>query len=544
MPIQTFAQGMGSKYDNLSEKQLKGMRTLAQDPAHFVSVCWPDIQLYDKQVEILESIRDNRETWVYAANEMGKDFSAAIGVLYYFCTRAPCRIVTMSPGETQLKSVLWGEIRHRINTSQIPLALRVTDLKIERYLKDGKTLDPMSYILGHVARTGESFSGHHLPQDKARTMVLFDECSGIDNAFYEAAEAWAHRIFGIGNPLNTVNFFFDRCSAGDQKDPANPKGKSLFSKVIQISAEDSPNVKLGKKLRKKGVLGPYPIIIPGVVTWEDYIRRKKKWDEYQIHTRLKGLFYTGRGKMLFPQDWLDGSHRSYRRLLRGLRDGFNRDKITPGMGVDSGEGRDKSCWTILDSLGIIHQHAIKTPDTTEVFDVTVELMKKYKVPPSRVCMDRGGGGKEHADYLRRAGFKVRTVDFGESPTPPKTPFTPTEKKEAREDRTIYKNRRAEMYDMARQIIAPTFMENLHYGFPGPFSIPEDMADLLKELKPLPLLYDKEGQLYLPPKRRKANSNSKEPTIDEIVGHSPDLADSFVLGVYAIKTKEKSSFEVF
>jgi hypothetical protein len=52
---------------------------------------------------------------------------------------------------------------------------------------------------------------------------------------------------------------------------------------------------------------------------------------------------------------------------------------------------------------------------------------------------------------------------------------------------------------------------------------------------MPLLYDREGRMRLPPKHRaSAGAGSKERSLEEIIGHSPDEADSLVLAVYALR----------
>ena len=60
-------------------------------------------------------------------------------------------------------------------------------------------------------------------------------------------------------------------------------------------------------------------------------------------------------------------------------------------------------------------------------------------------------------------------------------------------------------------------------------------ELREELAVLPTLYDAEGRLYLPPKNRqrsKKTSANSQPTIREMIGRSPDRADSLALAVYA------------
>jgi len=216
---------------------------LALDPLRFISVCWPDMQLYDKQRDVLHSVRDNVETYVHAANELGKTRIAAIAAIWWFASRTPARVITSSSGETQLKQILWTEIRSLIASSAFPLPFRVTTLQIEK-LNDprGQVTEPLDYVIGHVTNEVENFQGHHLPNDKPRVLAIFDEASGVPDAFFDAADSWAHRKLIIGNPLSTTNFFYRLCRAGDVPDPAG--SAALLRKVIHIDGADSPNVKV------------------------------------------------------------------------------------------------------------------------------------------------------------------------------------------------------------------------------------------------------------------------------------------------------------
>ena len=96
-----------------------------------------------------------------------------------------------------------------------------------------------------------------------------------------------------------------------------------------------------------------------------------------------------------------------------------------------------------------------------------------------------------------------------------------------ETRYAYKNRRAEMYGELRVLLDPSRGTG--------FGLPSEYAELHRQLAPLPLLYDPEGRLYLPPKDKRS-STSTELTIKEILGCSPDEADSLVLAVYGMVSK--------
>ena len=511
---------------------------ILEDPLKFVAAVWPDIRLYKQQAEVLESLRYNYETTVHAANEVGKDFTASIGVVWWYCSRRPARVVTSSSGETQLKSILWTEIRERISTARIDLGLQVQNLRITRNRPDG-TPDDLSYVIGHVTKTVENFQGHHLPHDVPRVLAVFDECSGIADEFHTACESWAHAILNIGNPMNTTNYFYRTCKAGDVEDPAGRGG--LLSKVIHISGDDSPNVQVGKLREAQGIPGPHPIVIPGVLSYDEYIRRQLKWDKVKRRVRLEGLFFTGDSALLLPPDWLDASEEAMRRLLApGVWDNDNPRQVNPGtvgMGVDCGAGRDLSCWTVLDRLGVLHQHAIPTPDTYKITTTTIGLIERFKIPPERVCFDAGGGGKQIVDHLRATTpYKnIRSIMFGSSATPPPQKKTRgrDEKVTVKEDSWVYKNKRAEMHGILRTWLDPFLNEQ-------PFAIPEELYQLREDLCQLPIWFDEGGRMFLPPKDTKPGTkeNPDQITIKKLIGRSPDRGDSLVLGIYALHKRPK------
>ena len=513
-----------------------------KDPLKLIKLCWPQYNLYDKQIEVIKSVEDNYETFVHAGNELGKDFIAALEAVVFFATRSPCRIVTSSAGETQLKAVLWGEMRRHIAASKYdfgwnvaPAGMLITRKKTGD--KQGDVRASLSYIIGHVTKTVENFQGHHLPQDKPRVLAIFDEASGIPDAFFEAAESWAHRKLVIGNPLNTTNFFYRHCKRGDVKDVEEDneyaQTAKLYRKVIHIGGEHSPNVRIGKELKKRKYKGPHPTIIPGVVSYVDYQRRSKFWDKIKATMRLHGRFYEGEEALLYPPHWLDKAEEIYKRInplgYDKLKEWWTVSKqVATAMGVDGAAGRDLTCWTVINRRNLIEQFAIPTPDTMEIVATTVKYIDKYGLDPGKVCFDYGGGGKQIVDRLRQMGIKCRAVSFGESATPPRNKkIKRTEDKDDKaETMHVNKNRRAEMYWILREWM------DLSVN-PEPFGIPEELYLLREELAIMPLMYDAEGKFFLPPKTRPpGNKNQELLVISEMLGRSPDRADSLVLAAFA------------
>jgi hypothetical protein len=305
--------------------------------------------------------------------------------------------------------------------------------------------------------------------------------------------------------------------------------KRYFRKVIQISAEDSPNVQFAKEQLTRGIEPDNRVILEGVVSWAEYSKRRQTWDPMLQCIGLDGMFYEGQEVMLYPKDWLKRSHKFDRWLGKQ-----SIPRIGEAIGIDPGEGIADTAWSIIDRYGIIDLISLPTPDTSIIPNVTLDLMKEYKVPPHMVIFDSGGGGKMHADWLRSWGYPVRTVGFGQAVTPDvrkDTALVPyKERVEQREDRYTYSNRRAQMYGDLRELLSPSGTALLpnHTGF----AIPKHLKELVRQLSKMPLLYDKEGRLRMLSKN-KTSTNAGEKTLVELLGCSPDQADSLVLAVHAI-----------
>lgn len=485
----------------------------------FQKLCWPDLTLYDRQMEILYSLRDNDETIVPAGNALGKDFVTAFAVLWFFCSRTPCRIVTSSVDQPQLKGVLWGEIRRFVTTSKYPLPIQMNDLLI-RQMIDGQ-VEPRSYLIGRVTAKGEGLLGHHIERMNdglPRTLAVFDEASGIDQESYEATDTWAHRKLIIGNPYPCSNFFFKGVKAGDLQ---APDGKRYYRKIIKIRAVDSPNIRYAEKQKAEGKEPTNTILVPGVTDYATYIKRRALWDPVRQSIGLDAEFYEGGEVLLYPPLWLNAAEQlNVNPQHKGLKT----------MGCDPGEGGAETSWTIANDTGILHHEAFQTPNTSIIPNHTLALMRQYGVAANNVFFDRGGGGLQHADQMRAQGHPVQTVGFGESASESeitKRIKTVQERREAREEQYVYVTRRDEMYGMLRLRLDPTVG--------GRFAIPAKYQELRRQLSLMPLVYDKEGRLKMPPKDKRSKS-STEVTLKEILGCSPDQADSLVLAVYGLSKK--------
>lgn len=303
-----------------------------------------------------------------------------------------------------------------------------------------------------------------------------------------------------------------------------------YRKVIRIRAEDSPNVQLALLQRDRGMEPTGEELIPNLLSWDLYQKRRATWNKVRQCIGLDAMFYEGAELLMFPHDLLLRAEARDREV-RAEVVASGRERRGRAIGCDPGEGGDDTAWAVGDDKGLIHLESFPTPDTSTIPGYTLALARRYGVPEEMICFDRGGGGKQHADYLRMSGHRrVRTVNFGDGVSPePRTEDPSFQGRiELREDRSVYTNRRAEMYDAARLLLEG----EMGYG------IPAEYDELIRQLAAMPRLYDAEGRIYLPPKNARSNSNIE--TIRDLLGRSPDQADAFVVMVYALLTPPKKA----
>ncbi len=507
------------------------------DPLKFKDLLWPDVTFYNKQREAIYSVRDNLETTVIAGNMLGKDYVAGFIIIWFFLTRHPCRIVTTSAKEDHLR-VLWGEIGDFIQSSKYPLeaerggSLIINQREIKKIVNGVECRK--SYIIGKVASQDKiaAMQGHHIAQTGdgiPRTLFVPDECSSLTHAYYLMARTWFNRMLAIGNAWPCDNFFKHAVEGEPGTDDKGGDIKSESNghydrKVFRWRAEDSPNVRLAMAQIRSGKKPTNEVLVPGVKMYDEYMRNRKRWDKIAQCVGLDAAFYKGSEVLLFPPEWLNEAER----LARNLK-GKTRQAKT--IGVDPAEGGDNTVMVAIDDLGVIDLVSKKTPDTSVIVGGVIAFMLKHKVKPENVLIDRGGGGKQIADVLRSKGYNVRTVFFGEAATAEKKRgITILEQRKLDDEtRSIYKNRRAQMYGLTSTRLDPSVGN-------GGFAIPAEYTELRRQMAPIPRDVDQEGKLVLLPKRN-LDSKSDKPTMISLLGSSPDEMDALVLAVFGLVHKK-------
>jgi hypothetical protein len=523
---------------------------------------WPDVSFYKQERMMIESVRDNDETFVAAGNKLGKDYTAAFIALHFFLTRTPCRVVTTSAKDDHLR-VLWSEIMKFVRSSRIPLDVKRGGILLCNHHDMRKLVGPdyqerceISYMIGMVAgkESIAAMQGHHVPNTGdgvPRTLFISDESSSVRNEYAKMARTWCNRLLAIGNTWPCNNFFRHAVTG---KPGSKDRGGDLprrhgkpgyYRKIIKIKATDSPNVALGLWQQRHGLPatgkladGSLPCI--GVKSYDEYEANLATWDDIQIAVALNAEWYSGPKILLFPKRWLANSAMlAYEKGYPVDSPSSKYSRKALAIGCDPGEGQADSCWSIVDKEGLLKQHSLKTPDTSDITEFSIELIRTWNIPHHMMMFDRGGGGKQIADAMRRRGYRVRTVAFGESPmlNPRRGTVMVEERMDNREQRYAYVNRRAEMYGTLRELLNPK-------GPLGGFAIPPEYTELFRQMEPIPLTYDSEGRLRLLPKHPSKGSTvidsdvarDGEETLVSLLGCSPDELDSLVVALHALSSK--------
>jgi hypothetical protein len=301
-------------------------------------------------------------------------------------------------------------------------------------------------------------------------------------------------------------------------------GQRYFRRVFKIRAEDSPSVRYALREIAAGLRPSGKEVVPGVLSYREYRKRRATWDKVRQCIGLDAEFYEGSELLLFPPEWLN---RAGTLADQYAREGRVRKALA--VGIDPAEGGDKTAMVAIDMLGVIEVVSKQTPNTNVIPGDALAFANKHGLTNwANLVFDRGGGGKIHADRLRSMGYgAVRTIAFGEAVVKEvdDTRNGRADRKETRESAYEFKNRRAQMFGELSEALDPE-------GLEATFSIPAKYENLRNELSPFPKLYDPEGRLILPPKN-KTDPDSSIVTLTELIGHSPDEADALALAYHAM-----------
>src|SRR6202050_377561 len=206
-----------------SPRQKFFVRNVISDPVLFAAHVL-GVDLWEREAEILRSIKTHRRTAVKACHGVGKTFTIAVAALWWLARYPEGIVLTTSPTQRQVRTQLWSEIHRLVDRAKAPYPkLKTTELKFR---------DDNNFALGFSTNQTENFQGYH----GKYVLIIADEAPGIDSGIWDAvAGTMAGGVVHIvmaGNPTVPSGAFYD----------AFTRERGLWS-CHTISVFDSPNLK-------------------------------------------------------------------------------------------------------------------------------------------------------------------------------------------------------------------------------------------------------------------------------------------------------------
>ena len=435
-----------------------------------------------KQKQILESVRDNRETAVASCHAAGKSDNAADAILWFLYSHMPSIVISTAPTSRQVRGILWKYIgtKHASKDADLRGTCLQQELNIERKW----------YAWGFTAPDydPDRFQGFH----EEHILVVVDEACGVSEKIFDGIDGVLSsqhaRLLMIGNPTN----------------PDTPFGKACKREgvsKIYISAFETPNFTqfgiteadiAADTWREK--IGHNALPFPKLVTPEWVADKHAKWgpSDPRYIAKVKGRFPESSEDALIPWAWIEAAQN---RTLEPIGD--------ERLGVDVGGGTDKTVLLHRDGpvARVLSTHL--TPDPMEAAGWVKRALDSR--PNCRAYIDKIGIGAGVVGRLIEQGCDAEGVGVGEGSS----------------DSTQYVNLRAEHYWNLRELFRS-----------GDIDIDPRDDELATELCAIKWKPDSRGRVLI---------EKKEDMKKRLAGRSPDRADALMLA-FAVPVKRGADAE--
>jgi len=351
-------------------------RKSQNDPLMWMSRCLRG-KLWQKQKDIVLSIRDNQRTIVQSCFGSGKSHTAGKIILWYLFNFIPSKVITTATSWNQVEKILWSEIGAIYNRARVPLGGRLlqTELKLQ---EDWFALGLSPQI--NVEQEATRLEGYHSPN----VLVIIDQAQGVNPKLWDVAVSLvtnkSSRILVLGNPASPSGRYYEAC-----------KNAELWNK-IHIPASCVPNVIEGKE------------VIPGLISRQWIEDRKADWGEDNplYISKVLAEFPEETENTLILLSWIEGA-----------RDRELEATGPKGLGVDVARfGNDETVLTAIQGVKILEQRAYRGKDLMKTCGNVIQMMDKWGIPFYCTCVDDSGLGGGVTDRLQEQGYKVQPINNG------------------------------------------------------------------------------------------------------------------------------------
>jgi hypothetical protein len=358
------------------------------------------VNLWDREVELLRSIKNHRRTAIKACHASGKTFTLAVAALWWVTRHREGIVLTTSPTQRQVRTQLWSEIHRLVGNAKVPFPpLKMTEFKFR-----GED----NFAIGFSTNQTEHFQGYH----GKSVLIIADEAPGIESGIWDAiagtmAGGKVHIVMA-GNPTVPSGAFFDAFS--QERGLWNP---------ISISAFDSPNL-AGLDLEHLLKLDPVeggplddnksPFLVTKRWVYEQYWSwwHGSESSSPNWLSRVLARFPDQAEDALIKINWLEKARQ--RASQNPVQDNGSRQLV---VGIDVGAGSAETvayiCEVRRDRRRIIAMGAWRGDDTR---GQVVKFLNQFRSRISLVRVDAIGVGHNFGLHLQDCGFPVKRVNVG------------------------------------------------------------------------------------------------------------------------------------
>jgi len=458
-------------------------KRLQSDPVWFVSKVL-GVELWGKQIEILEAVRDYPRTAVRSCHGAGKSFIAGQVILWFLYSFCPSIVLSTAPTWRQVEKLIWKEVRSSYRRSKVPLGGNLLPKSPELQIVQDEW-----YAAGLSTKDPDKFQGYH----EKNILLVVDEAAGVPENIFEAAEGILTssnaRLLLLGNPTQVSGTFYSAF-----------KGQGY--NTIAISAFDTPNFTAFGITEEDITNGTWPekitgpLLNPKLITPEWVADKYKRWgpNSPAYQARVRGQFPEEGEDTLIPLAWVEASMERWEEASEGK---------PVEIGVDVARfGGDKSVIAVRRGSKVLPLEVYAKQDTMETAGHVIRARNQYGA--EKLKIDVIGVGAGVVDRLKEQGYPVVGINVADKATDPEQ----------------FVNLRSELWWNLRERLDPNLATN-----PDPVALPPD-DELLADLSGAKYKIDSRGRIKL---------ESKD-DMKKRLGRSPDRGDAVVLAFAPVKNR--------
>jgi len=369
------------------------VRETIHDPAKF-SKHWLKRKIWQRQIDIAISVRDNPLTAVKGCHASGKTFLASGLPLWWITRYQRAKALNTAPTLRQVKA-FWNEIAIARQNSNLKTIL-------PEPTTSGLKINDERFAIGASSSRGVNMQGLH----SENVLIIVDESPGVPTDIWDAIEGIRAggnvHVLILGNPVIPTGAFFD----------AFHRHRNIYN-CISISAFDTPNLQdetTGQPLTIEQLLTmsedrldyvPYPALITRRWVKERYQVWGPSHPKYL--SRVLAQFPTQADNAVFALQWIENAKREPTERELELA---KRLQIQVGIDV-AGAGSDET--VLCARVGGMIIGLLVWPDPDPRGAVVKVLQGLRRHPTYRlgmVVVDTVGIGYNFALHLADQGFNV------------------------------------------------------------------------------------------------------------------------------------------